>query len=130
MVGETLQKIGQTVRLFGWVQTVRTHGKIVFFDLRDRTGIIQTVIFPKNADFELAKGVRSEWVVEIVGKINERPANMVNDKIATGKVELAIEKLAVLAKAQTLPISIEGDGSATLTCAGSVCTKTWSSATR
>ena len=110
MVGETLQKIGQTVRLFGWVQTVRTHGKIVFFDLRDRTGIIQTVIFPKNADFELAKGVRSEWVVEIVGKINERPANMVNDKIATGKVELAIEKLAVLAKAQTLPISIEGDG--------------------
>ena len=110
MIGETSQKIGQTVRLNGWVQTVRTHGKIVFFDLRDRTGIIQTVIFPKIADFELAKEVRSEWVVEITGKVNERPANMINDKIETGKVELAIEKLAVLAKAQTLPISIDGDG--------------------
>jgi len=110
MVSETPKMVGQIVRLCGWVNVVRTHGKIIFFDLRDRTGIIQTVIFPKNPDFELAKDVRTEWVVDITGAVSERPANMVNDKIETGKVELAIVELKVLARAQTLPISIEGDG--------------------
>lgn len=110
MVGETPQKIGQSVRLCGWVQTVRTHGKIIFFDLRDRTGIIQMVITPKMADFELAKDVRSEWVIAVVGTINTRPVNMANDKIATGGVELYVQNLEVLSRAQTLPITIDGDG--------------------
>ena len=110
MIGETPAKVGETVRLCGWVQTVRTHGKIIFFDLRDRSGLIQMVIIPKMPDFELAKDVRSEWVVNVVGKVNERPANMVNDKIETGKVELFVEGLEVYAKAETLPITIDTDG--------------------
>lgn len=110
MISETPQKTGQKVRLCGWVQTVRSHGKIIFFDLRDRSGVIQTVIIPKMPFFEQAKEVRSEWVVELTGTVNERPANMVNDKIETGKVELFVEGLKVLSKAQTLPFSIEGDG--------------------
>lgn len=110
MIGETPAKVGETVRLCGWVQTVRTHGKIIFFDLRDRSGVIQMVITPKMPDFELAKDVRSEWVVNVTGKVNERPANMVNDKIETGKVELFVEGLEVFAKAETLPITIDTDG--------------------
>jgi aspartyl-tRNA synthetase len=110
MIGETPAKVGEMVRLCGWVQTVRTHGKIIFFDLRDRSGLIQMVITPKMPDFELAKDVRSEWVVNVTGKVNERPASMVNDKIATGKVELFVEGLEVYAKAETLPITIDTDG--------------------
>jgi len=102
--------IGKTVRVCGWVQTVRAHGKVIFFDLRDRSGIIQSVFIPKNKDFETAKEVRSEWVVAITGTVNERPAAMVNDQIETGKIELFAEGLEVFSKSETLPISIDGDG--------------------
>jgi len=110
LVADTMIMVGQRVRLCGWVQTVRSHGKIIFFDLRDRSGVVQTVIVPKAAFFDLAKEVRPEWVLELVGTINERPANMVNDKIETGKIELFVEELNVLTKAQTLPIAIDTDG--------------------
>jgi len=110
LVGETPRLVGQKVSLCGWVQTVRSHGKIIFFDLRDRSGVIQTVVVPKMPFFDLAKEVRSEWVVRLTGTVNERPANMVNDKIATGKVELFVEDLEVFSRAQTLPITIDTDG--------------------
>ncbi|MFA6375817.1 MAG: aspartate--tRNA ligase [Candidatus Paceibacterota bacterium] len=110
MVSDLPQMVGKTVRVCGWVQTVRAHGKVIFFDLRDKSGIIQTVFIPKNKDFEIAKEVRSEWVVAITGMANERPPAMVNDQIATGKIELFAEGLEVYSKAETLPISIDGDG--------------------
>ena len=110
MVSELPAMVGKTVRVCGWVQVVRAHGKVIFFDLRDRSGIIQTVFIPKNKDFEVAKGVRSEWVVAITGTVNERPAAMVNDQIPTGKIELFAEGLEVFSKAETLPISIDTDG--------------------
>jgi len=110
LTSQTVQMAGETVRLCGWVQTVRTHGKIIFFDLRDRDGIVQTVIFPNSADFLAAKDVRPEWIVEIIGKVNQRPQNMVNSKIATGAIEIEIQKLAILSKAQTLPITIDTNG--------------------
>jgi len=83
---------------------------VIFFDLRDRSGVVQTVFIPKNKDFETAKAVRSEWVVEITGTVNERPAAMANDQIATGKIEIFAEGLRVMAKAETLPITIDTDG--------------------
>ncbi len=110
LVGETPQKIGQKARICGWVQTVRSHGKIIFFDLRDRSGVIQAVIIPKMDFFEEANKVRGEWVMELTGTVNERPAAMANDKIPTGKVELFVEGMKVLAKAQTLPFPVDDDG--------------------
>lgn len=110
LTSQTVQMSGEIVRLCGWVQTVRTHGKIIFFDLRDRSGIVQTVIFPNSDDFGTAKEVRPEWVVEIIGKVNQRPQNMINSKIATGAIEIEIQKLVILSKAQTLPITIDTNG--------------------
>lgn len=110
LVNDLPAAAGKTVRICGWVQTVRAHGKVIFFDLRDRSGIVQVVFIPKNKDFETAKAVRSEWVVEITGIVNERPAAMVNEQIPTGKIEIFAEGLEVFSKAETLPITIDTDG--------------------
>lgn len=110
MIAQTPELVGQSVRLCGWVQIVRAHGKLIFFDLRDRSGIIQAVATPKAPFFDLAKEARPEWVVEIIGEIKVRPENMKNEKIPTGGVEIAITDLKILSRAETLPISIDGDG--------------------
>jgi aspartyl-tRNA synthetase len=109
-IRETPKKIGAKVKLCGWVDVVRTHGKIMFIDLRDKTGIIQAVFIPKTDFFEKAKELRSEWVVAIEGTVNARPDNMVNEKIETGKVEILAESLEVFASAKTLPFPIDTDG--------------------
>jgi len=102
---------GETVRVCGWVSAIRSHGKILFIDLRDMSGILQVVFIPQQEKvYNLAKELRSEWVVEIKGKISERPMKMVNTKIETGKIELLAESLNVFSKAQTLPFSIDGEG--------------------
>jgi len=101
---ETVKKIGKKVRLCGWVDKKRDHGKIVFLDLRDRSGSIQIVGGQELADLHL------EDVVEIVGKVVKRSQKTVNPKIPTGKIELACQHCQVLAKAQELPFSIHGDG--------------------
>jgi len=96
---ETPQKIGEEVILKGWVNTRRDHGKIIFIDLRDRSGLVQVVF----VDAKEAKELRPEWVVEIKGTVRKRPANLVNPKLATGTVEVAAKELKVLAKAAELP---------------------------
>ena len=110
MIGQTPGLVGRNVRLCGWVQTVRAHGRLIFFDLRDASGVIQSVVFPKAPFFDLAKEVRPEWVVEFCGIVNERPEKMKNDKIPTGGVEIVIDELKILSRAQTLPIAVDGDG--------------------
>lgn len=106
LVKETTEKVGQEVLLKGWVNTRRDHGKIVFIDLRDRSGLVQVVC----SGIEIARELRSEWVVEIVGLAKERPVNLVNPKLATGKVEVEAKEIKVLAKAEELPLEIGGDG--------------------
>jgi len=100
---ETLEKVGQKVKLQGWVASVRDHGQISFLDLRDRKGIIQCVgqNLPK---------VSTESVIEIEGTVVERPANLVNKNIATGTVEIQVGKLEVLSPADELPFQIDNDG--------------------
>ena len=100
---ETLEKVGQKVKLLGWAATIRDHGKITFIDLRDRKGIIQCVgkDFPK---------LTSESVIEVEGEVAKRPENLVNKNIPTGEVEVKVEKVTVLTKSTELPIPIEGDG--------------------
>jgi len=111
LVKNTAKHIGEKVRVCGWVNTRRAHGKILFIDLRDISGILQVVFVPSNKEvYDLAQTLRPEWVVEIVGQIVKRPENMVNPKIETGQVELSVESLKVLSESETLPFSIEGDG--------------------
>jgi len=100
---ETLEKVGQKVKLLGWAATIRDHGKITFVDLRDRKGIIQCVgqDFPK---------ITAESVIEVTGEVAKRPENLINKNIPTGEVEVKVEKVTVLTKSIELPIPIEGDG--------------------
>src|SRR3990170_5279299 len=100
---DTLKRIGEKVELFGWVASLRDHGKITFIDLRDRTGIVQCV------GGDLPK-VSAESVVAVEGKVSERPKDLVNPNLETGKVEVQIEKLAVISKAKELPFPVDGDG--------------------
>ncbi|MBM3209036.1 aspartate--tRNA ligase [Candidatus Shapirobacteria bacterium] len=98
------EKIGQKVRLCGWVATRRDHGKLVFIDLRDRSGIVQIV------GGEKLGGLRPEDVVEITGTVRERPEKMVNPKIPTGKVEIEGEEVKILARAKELPFPVDTGG--------------------
>lgn len=99
LVSETPQRVGKEVLLKGWVNNRRDHGKIVFIDLRDRTGLVQVVF----VGIEEAKQLRSEWVVEITGLIKKRPENLINPKISTGEIEVEAKSLKILAKAEELP---------------------------
>lgn len=101
---ETLKKINQTVLVKGWVNSVREHGKIVFFDLRDRSGLIQVV------SDKLKQELKPEYVVAVTGKVVKRPEKLVNPKLATGTVELQAEKIDILSPAKELPLPIDSDG--------------------
>src|SRR3989338_10683778 len=85
--------VGQSVNLFGWVATRRDHGKIIFIDLRDRSGIVQIVFTPSSKDYATASELRSEWVLRIKGTVKARPEKMINIEIETGKVEIEPEEM-------------------------------------
>jgi len=111
LIAEAAKQVDQKVMVAGWVSVVRKHGKILFIDLRDKSGVLQCVLVPQNVKaYEAAQEVRSEWVVELTGQMIVRPEKMVNDQIETGKVELSVEELRVLAKAETLPFDVITDG--------------------
>ena len=108
---ETIKYLGKKVKVCGWVQTIRSHGKILFVDLRDRSGILQLVFTPKSESlYKIAETLRPEWVISVGGEVKERPKGMQNPKIETGKVELEVENLKVLAKAKTLPFPVDTPG--------------------
>lgn len=111
LIGETPQKVGETVVVKGWVDARRDHGKIIFIDLRDRTGILQVVFTPADKEtYEKATRLRDEWVIELEGIIGERPKGMQNPEIPTGMVELQAAKLHIYSEAETAPIPLKGDG--------------------
>ena len=93
----------------GWVAVRRDHGKIIFIDLRDRSGIAQVVFADKNLHATADK-LRPEWVVKITGKVAKRPENMVNPDLMTGKIEIQATGLEVLMEAQTPPIDVNSNG--------------------
>ncbi|KFF31322.1 aspartate--tRNA ligase [Bifidobacterium bombi] len=99
-VGEGL--IGQKVTLAGWVDRRRDHGGVAFIDLRDATGLVQIVIY----DEEIARPLRSEYVVQVVGEVRLRPEGNENEHLGTGKVEVVVESLTVLAKSDALPFQV------------------------
>ncbi len=99
LAAETPKKVDEEVLLQGWVNTRRDHGKIIFIDLRDRSGLVQVVM----VGLDEAKELRPEWVVEIKGVVKERPANLVNPKLPTGNVEVEAKELKILSRAAELP---------------------------
>ena len=103
-VEQTLNKIGQEVELYGWVDSKRDHKQIVFIDLRDRTGIVQVV---GDSSF---KPLNCEDVVYIKGIVKKRPKNLVNPKIKTGAIEIESKELKILSKAKPLPIPVNSKG--------------------
>jgi len=106
LISQAPQKIGQEVLLKGWVNARRDHGKITFIDLRDRTGIAQTVF----VNSEKVKDIRREWVLEVVGAVKKRPEDMINPDIPTGKVEIEVKTLNILAVAEDTPFEIDSLG--------------------
>ncbi len=102
--------VGQSVNLYGWVATRRDHGKLIFIDLRDRSGIVQVVFVPSSKDYAVASELRSEWVLRIKGQVKARPEKMVNAEIETGKVEIEPEEMEVLNKSETPPFPLDTDG--------------------
>ncbi|MEZ7170852.1 aspartate--tRNA ligase [Sporosarcina sp. OR05] len=107
----TEEVIGQKVTLKGWVQKRRDLGGLIFVDLRDRTGIVQIVF---NPDFSqdalaIAEKIRSEFVVEVSGKVVEREEKQKNHKIPTGSIEVHIENVHIINEAKTPPFMIEDD---------------------
>ncbi len=110
-ISDTKDLVGKEVDLYGWVAVRRDHGKLVFIDLRDRTGIIQVVFTPSQKEmYEDAQRLRSEWTVRLTGKVNARPEKMVNPEIETGKVELEPTQMEILNEAQTPPFALDTDG--------------------
>ncbi len=108
---KTTDHVDEKVKVSGWAQTIRFHGKIVFVDLRDRSGILQVVFLPESKNsYEIAKKLKPESVITIEGHVKKRPEKMVNPKIKTGKVELQAEKIELLSDAKTLPFPIDGQG--------------------
>ncbi len=92
------ENIGQEVQLAGWVDTIRDHGGVIFVDIRDYTGVTQTVVH----DESMLEGVSREAVITVTGKVAKRDEETINKKIATGLVELVVEKLEVLGKCNSM----------------------------
>ena len=94
--------VGQKVTLSGWVDRRRDHGGVAFIDLRDNTGLVQVVIY----DEDMARPLRSEFVIQVVGEVRLRPDGNENDHLATGKIEVVAETIEILAKSDALPFQV------------------------
>ena len=103
----TNQLIKQNVLIKGWVKKNRKLGKLLFLDIRDRSGIVQVVIDDKNINFELVKNLKRESVVEITGVVSLRKTS--NDEIKNGDVEIVLSSITVDSIADTTPLIIEDD---------------------
>ena len=96
---------GEKISVSGWVHSRRDHGGLIFVDLRDHTSLLQLVFNSDNPEmFSLAEELRDEFVIRAEGMVRERAAGLKNDKIPTGAVELVVERLTLLNRAETLPI--------------------------
>ncbi|MBI2075209.1 MAG: aspartate--tRNA ligase [Candidatus Harrisonbacteria bacterium] len=111
LIKDIVKNEGKRVELAGFVYARRDHGKIIFIDLRDRTGLAQLVFITKDkALYEKASTLRSEWVIRVEGMVNKRPPAMINKEIPTGEHEMLVESLEILAEAVTPPFDVTTDG--------------------
>lgn len=102
---KTSDEVGENITVAGWVHSRRDHGGLIFIDLRDHTGLVQLVINPEQAEaFRLAESLRDEFVIRVSGVVTERGEGLKNPNIASGNVEIVVESLEILNRAETLPI--------------------------
>ncbi|HEY9527624.1 MAG TPA: aspartate--tRNA ligase [Anaerolineales bacterium] len=101
----------EQVTLAGWVHRRRDHGGVIFLDLRDRYGIVQVTVNPNlsKETLDAVSNVRMEWVLQITGTVQKRPAGMENPKMQTGAVEVVAQSIEVLNRAKTLPFLVSGE---------------------
>ena len=112
----TTANVGQTVTVMGWVQKSRNKGGIIFVDLRDRSGLLQIIFeqgddpqrFVGTEEFAKAESLRSEYVIAVVGKVENREGNT-NENMATGAIEVRATQLRILSESETPPFQIEAD---------------------
>lgn len=111
LISDTPKYVGQVVKICGLVNVRRDHGKIIFVDIRDRSGIIQSVVIPDEKEtYETAKTLKSEFSLEIEGLIKERPVSAKKEDLITGGVEMEVKKIKILGKTYAeLPIDISKD---------------------
>ncbi|MCL4406403.1 MAG: aspartate--tRNA ligase [Patescibacteria group bacterium] len=107
---EAAVKVGEEIELKGWVAARRDHGKLIFIDLRDRSGLIQLVFTPAIPDYDKAQNLRLEWVLGVKGLVSERPAAMVNSEIETGRIEVQVKSFEIISEAKTPPFAVDTDG--------------------
>ena len=102
------EHVGQRVTLSGWVHRRRDHGHLAFFDLRDRYGITQVVTSADEAPeaHQAAEAARSEWVVQVEGVVRQRPEGTANAELATGAIEVAVDRFEVLNQSRVPPFYI------------------------
>jgi aspartyl-tRNA synthetase len=107
-IKDTVGQIGNKITIAGFVDVRRDHGKLIFLDIRDVTGLVQVVVNPKVAPqaHEQARKIRNEFVVEISGPVNKRPDKLVNPNLATGTVEVEAQELKILSVAKPLPFEL------------------------
>lgn len=110
LIRDLKSNVGNEVLIKGWVSVSRDQGKVAFFDFRDRSGMVQGVVFGKPEVLEVAKTLKQEWVVAITGKVNERPEKMINPEVQNGDIELEITNIEVLAEAESLPFDMSPEG--------------------
>ena len=104
----TLDQVGTSVTLLGWVAKRRDLGSIIFIDIRDRWGLTQLVFTPEHQEAIMAKAklLRSEFVIAIKGQVKKRDSDTVNNKITTGEIEIYVDELSILNHAETPPFPI------------------------
>lgn len=99
---------GDKIEVVGWVHRRRDHGGVIFFDLRDESGILQIVYNPEDAEvFKLAEKCRNEYVIKCIGEIRKRPQGTINTDLVTGEVELLASSLEVLNISESIPFQLD-----------------------
>jgi nondiscriminating aspartyl-tRNA synthetase len=110
LVKDLKENVGNDVTVKGWISVRRDQGKMVFFDIRDRSGTVQAVVLPKSEAIEIAKNTNLESVVSVEGKVNERPEKNRNAKVLNGDIELEVLRLEIISQAEVLPFDMSAAG--------------------
>lgn len=104
-------QLDQVVTVAGWVDVRRDHGKLIFLDLRDRSGKVQAVVLPDNQELlAIADQLRPEWVISATGLVNRRPDKMVKADELNGQLELSLQSIEILNRSDVPPFDLAGDG--------------------
>jgi len=108
LISEIIPHVDKRVLINGWVRIRRDHGKLIFLDIRDRSGLVQVVVNPKVSEsaYVIAQTLKPEFVVEIVGTVNKRPKGTINKDLSTGKIEIEATEITLLSKAEILPFDM------------------------